>query len=101
MRREKFLEGKVAEIAGDIDWMREDGKATAMATMHRLHSDLHLELDGLIKLREETEQEITTAEDGMAQLAAAVGSMPLDYVERLAAACSARLHPPLRLVDGD
>ncbi len=95
--REAFLKRSIAQLTKAIkamvgpDGMPKSSTATAWTQAHRQRSLLHGELVQLRQARAAEAERPTTAEEDLAELIAAIGEMPEATVERIHAACKARL----------
>ena len=96
----EYAAAKVEEVRGDIAQMRADGKATGIASLHRLEGELMEAHTRALTAESENTEEATDAEH-LAELREIVQGLPQAALDQLAEVIESTRKPPgLKVVGG-
>lgn len=102
MDRLEYLATALDGCHGDIEAARASGSFQALAALQRQALALRSELDQAVADAKAEEAEAMSPEELVNDLVSAVRMLPMEHVERIAAAAHTRIHgaPPLKVVPG-
>jgi len=89
----EYAAAKVHEVRGDISQMRADGKATGIASLHRLEGELMEAHTRALTAENENTEEATDAEH-LAELRSIVQGLPQAALDQLAEVIESTRNPP-------